>query len=185
MAEYIEFASRFAFLNHRHSPPIDVYIKNKEKYPYSSYFLMDDYVTPFSLGKKDINTIDRNHKRKQQETQSPTKKRIRPIATATATTSASASTSVTATGDPNNLQRLIQLQDTLDYLQDEWATIDIILQSLKTVFTIHPSRMETEDYLDNIDRELSIAYDDLMAQIRSLERNLRKVDLKIKAYGFA
>ncbi|KAI8093302.1 uncharacterized protein BX664DRAFT_313369 [Halteromyces radiatus] len=81
-----------------------------------------------------------------------------------------------------NKKDIGQFQDTLDYLQDEWATIDIVLQSLKSAFTIHPSKMSTEEYLDEVDRELSIAYDDLMAQVRSLDRNLKRLDVKIKSY---
>jgi enoyl-[acyl-carrier-protein] reductase (NADH) len=76
---------------------------------------------------------------------------------------------------------ITQLQNTLDYLQDEWATIDIVLHSLKSAFTIHPAKMTTEEYLDEIDREMSIAFDDLMAQVRSLDRNLKRLDTKIKS----
>lgn len=76
---------------------------------------------------------------------------------------------------------ITQLQNTLDYLQDEWATIDIVLNSLKSAFTIYPAKMTTEEYLDEIDREMSIAFDDLMAQVRSLDRNLKRLDSKIKS----
>ncbi|KAI8335867.1 hypothetical protein BC941DRAFT_471834 [Chlamydoabsidia padenii] len=73
------------------------------------------------------------------------------------------------------------LQNTLDYLQDEWATIDIVLTSLRNAFTVYPEKLSSEEYLDEIDREQSIAYDDLMAQVRSLDRSLKRLDIKIKS----
>ncbi|CAO3621645.1 unnamed protein product [Cunninghamella blakesleeana] len=76
---------------------------------------------------------------------------------------------------------IIKLENNLHYLQDEWATIDIVLNSLRSVFTVYPTRLATEEYLDDIDKELSIAYDDLMAQVRSLDRNLKRLDVKIKS----
>ncbi|KAI8063796.1 hypothetical protein BC940DRAFT_321478 [Gongronella butleri] len=74
-----------------------------------------------------------------------------------------------------------QMQDTLDFLQDEWASIDIVLRSVKSAFTVYPDRLNDDQYLDDVDRELSVAYDDLRAQVRSLDRNLKHLDGKIKA----
>ncbi|KAI8338449.1 hypothetical protein BC941DRAFT_469558 [Chlamydoabsidia padenii] len=74
-----------------------------------------------------------------------------------------------------------QLEDSLDHLHNEWTAIDIVLNSLKTAFPAHPSIVATEDYLDKVDREMSFAYDDLMAQVRSLDRSLRRLDNKIKS----
>jgi hypothetical protein len=81
----------------------------------------------------------------------------------------------------NQINSLCQLQDKLDHLQDEWAAIDIVLYSLRTAFPAQPSKLTSKEHLDNVDRELSIAYDDLMTQVRSLNRNLNRLDSKIRA----
>ncbi|ORX58887.1 hypothetical protein DM01DRAFT_309618 [Hesseltinella vesiculosa] len=75
-----------------------------------------------------------------------------------------------------------EMQDTLDFLQDEWATIDIVLRSVKSAFTVYPERLGDDQYLDEVDRELSVAYDDLRAQIRSLDRNLKHLDVKMRTH---
>lgn len=81
----------------------------------------------------------------------------------------------------HRINSLRQLQDKLDYLRDEWAAIDIVLNSLRTAFPAQPLKLTSKEHLDNVDRELSIAYDDLMAQVRGLNRNLNRLDNKIRA----
>lgn len=71
------------------------------------------------------------------------------------------------------------IEDDLHHLQDEWATIDIVLNSLRTAFPVEPAETASEERLDERDRELSIAYDDLMAQVRHLDRSLRRLDAEL------
>ncbi|KAG0175627.1 hypothetical protein DFQ28_006610 [Apophysomyces sp. BC1034] len=72
-----------------------------------------------------------------------------------------------------------RLQDNLDFLQDEWTHIDIVLNSVRNAFPVHPLSSSSEEHLDEVDRELSIAYDDLMAQVRHLDRSLRRLDTEL------
>ncbi|SAM01427.1 hypothetical protein [Absidia glauca] len=81
----------------------------------------------------------------------------------------------------NQTASVRQLQDKLDYLQDEWAAIDIVLNSLRTAFPAQPCKLPSKEYQENVDWELSIAYDDLVTQVRSLNRNLNRLDNKIRA----
>ena len=74
------------------------------------------------------------------------------------------------------------IEDDLHHLRDEWATIDIVFHSVRNAFTIHPLETATEEHLDEVDRELSIAYDDLKAQVRHLERSLRRLDSEISTF---
>ncbi|KAG2218130.1 hypothetical protein INT45_000428 [Circinella minor] len=74
------------------------------------------------------------------------------------------------------------IEDDLHHLQDEWATIDIVFHSLRNAFTTHPVETATEEHLDEVDRELSIAYDDIKAQVRHLERSLRRLDNEISTF---
>ncbi|ORZ13174.1 hypothetical protein BCR42DRAFT_419332 [Absidia repens] len=178
--------------HHPHPYPIDIYFEKKVEFPLLPCILMDE--NP-SVSVNSINTspstptAKTTNKRKQHDmpsasssssSSSPKKKRLESTYT-TASNTATNSTPRPTNTSISQGKNIIQLQDTLDYLHDEWATIDIVLQSLKTAFTIHPSKMTTEEYLDEIDRELSIAYDDLMAQVRSLDRNLKRLDTKIKS----
>ncbi|KAI8138559.1 hypothetical protein BJV82DRAFT_673503 [Fennellomyces sp. T-0311] len=74
------------------------------------------------------------------------------------------------------------MEEDLHHLRDEWATIDIVLHSLRNAFTVHPLESATEEHLDDVDRELSIAYDDLKAQVRHLERSLHRLDAEINIF---
>ncbi|CAO3583613.1 unnamed protein product [Absidia cylindrospora] len=192
MADFMELYSNAAttlfdqaviYQHHHHHPyPIDIYFEKKVEFPLLPCILMDENpsVSVNSISTSpNTPTAKTTNKRKQHDmpsaSSSPKKKRLESTYTTTNNTPRSTTTSI------SQGKNIIQLQDTLDYLHDEWATIDIVLQSLKTAFTIHPSKMTTEEYLDDIDRELSIAYDDLMAQVRSLDRNLKRLDTKIKS----
>lgn len=72
------------------------------------------------------------------------------------------------------------IQDSLHHLQDEWATIDIVLRSLRDAYPFDP-RSASEENEDERDREKSIAYDDLMAQVRHLDRSLKRLDAQMNA----
>ncbi|KAF7723226.1 hypothetical protein EC973_002164 [Apophysomyces ossiformis] len=72
-----------------------------------------------------------------------------------------------------------RLQDNLDFLLDEWTHIDIVLNSVRNAFPVQPLESSSEEHLDEVDRELSIAYDDLMAQVRHLDRSLRRLDTEM------
>ncbi|KAI9317266.1 hypothetical protein BX666DRAFT_1877849 [Dichotomocladium elegans] len=68
-----------------------------------------------------------------------------------------------------HIRSVYSMQDTLDSLYDEWVTIDIVFRSLQGAFPARlPPAEREEEYLDEIDRELSITYDDLMAQARTV-----------------
>lgn len=68
-------------------------------------------------------------------------------------------------------------QNEIDHLFYEWNTINIVLESIRNAFTIKENA--TEEHLDEVDKELSIAYDDLMSQVRHLERRLKKMSNEI------
>ncbi|KAI7873899.1 hypothetical protein K492DRAFT_200373 [Lichtheimia hyalospora FSU 10163] len=81
----------------------------------------------------------------------------------------------TSTNEPNNA-RLASLQDALDTLYDEWMSVEIVFQSIQTAFPVAPlAPLSYEERLDDVDRELSIAYDDLMVQVRRIHRNLNRL----------
>jgi exonuclease VII small subunit len=70
---------------------------------------------------------------------------------------------------------LEQLQDHLDDLQTDRASMEIVFTSLKNAFLIDPFA-EVEE----VDKEICRAYDDLMAQVRQLDRSLKRLDKSIK-----
>ncbi|RCI05361.1 hypothetical protein CU098_012898 [Rhizopus stolonifer] len=70
-----------------------------------------------------------------------------------------------------------KLENNLRYLLDDWKTLDIVFQSVLNAFDA--TKDTTEQHLDDVDRELSIAYDELMAQVRQLDRRLKKMALEI------
>lgn len=70
-----------------------------------------------------------------------------------------------------------KFQNDLDHLFYEWNTINIVLESIRNAFTVNQS--SSEEHLDQVDKELSIAYDDLMAQVRHLDRRLNKMTLEV------
>ena len=75
-----------------------------------------------------------------------------------------------------NEKVLNTFQDKLDALYDEWISVDIVYRSLQTAFPVRPLvHLSHEERLEDIDRELSIAYDDLMTQVRRLYRNINRL----------
>lgn len=72
-------------------------------------------------------------------------------------------------------EELEQLQHNLDNLQADRASMEIVFTSLKNAFLIYP-QAEWEE----IDKEICRAYDDLMAQVRHMDRSLKRLDRNIK-----
>lgn len=77
----------------------------------------------------------------------------------------------------NKRKMIDHFQNDLDHLFYEWNTIHIVLESIRNAFTVKET--VTEEHLDEVDRELSIAYDDLMAQVRHLERQLKRMTIEV------
>ncbi|CAO3662558.1 unnamed protein product [Umbelopsis ramanniana] len=77
------------------------------------------------------------------------------------------------------LEAVSALENDLGYLQDSWASIHIVLDSLQNAFLVTPFQGANEQQLDELDRELGTAYDDLMVQVRQLDRSLKQLDRKI------
>lgn len=73
-------------------------------------------------------------------------------------------------------EALEEIQQHLDDLQTDRASMEIVYTSLKNAFLIYPSAE-----WDEIDKEICRAYDDLMAQVRQLDRSLKKLDKCIKS----
>ncbi|KAG2210487.1 hypothetical protein INT47_002429 [Mucor saturninus] len=72
-------------------------------------------------------------------------------------------------------EELEQLQNNLDDLQADRASMEIVFTSLKNAFLIYP-QAEWEE----IDKEICRAYDDLMAQVRQMDRSLKRLDRNMK-----
>lgn len=85
--------------------------------------------------------------------------------------------SLTTAANEDAISTIDHFQDDLDYLFYEWNTINVVLESIRNAFTVKHD--VTEEHLDEVDRELSIAYDDLMSQVRHLERRLKRMTNEI------
>ena len=88
------------------------------------------------------------------------------------------------------IRTLGSMQETLDTLRDDWVSVDIVFRSLQSAseFMVKPSTcadLTEDEYLDDVDRELSIAYDDLMAQVRRLYRQLNRLSREMSQYRAA
>ncbi|OBZ88712.1 hypothetical protein A0J61_03250 [Choanephora cucurbitarum] len=73
------------------------------------------------------------------------------------------------------LEELEKLQELLNDLQTDRASVEIVFDSLKNAYSIHP-----EVGSDEADKEICRAYDDLMAQVRHLDRSLKRLDKTMK-----
>lgn len=73
-------------------------------------------------------------------------------------------------------KELEKLQTYLDDLQADRASMEIVYQSLRNAYAINP-HVQSEE----VDLEIRTAYDDLMAQVRQLDRSLQRLDKIIKA----
>ncbi|KAI9275932.1 hypothetical protein BDA99DRAFT_496858 [Phascolomyces articulosus] len=91
------------------------------------------------------------------------------------------SSSTTSSADATILNTM---QDKLDTLYDEWISVDIVYRSLQTAFPVRPLvHLSHEERLEDIDRELSIAYDDLMTQVRRLYRQINRLSREMAQYN--
>lgn len=88
----------------------------------------------------------------------------------------SSSSSTTPNSVQSQYEALEEIQQHLDDLQTDRASMEIVYTSLKNAFLIYPSAE-----WDEIDKEICRAYDDLMAQVRQLDRSLKKLDKSIKS----
>ncbi|KAI8973650.1 hypothetical protein BDF20DRAFT_883420 [Mycotypha africana] len=71
-------------------------------------------------------------------------------------------------------------QDDLDYLMSEWNTIRIIYESMRNAYETALMVADTQTDWIEVDKELTVSYDDLMAQVRHLDRRLQKLTMEIK-----
>ena len=74
-------------------------------------------------------------------------------------------------------EQLEQLETDLAYLKSDCASLDAYVKSLQTFFYAHP--MTTEDQLEQVHSELTLAHDDLCVQVRQLIRNVSKLEKAI------
>ncbi|KAI9305080.1 hypothetical protein BJ944DRAFT_239972 [Cunninghamella echinulata] len=80
----------------------------------------------------------------------------------------------------NNLMKMIHhYESELNCLLTECASIDVVLKSLQSFFFVQP--MTTEEQLDKVNEELTIAHDELLSQVRQLYRNVIKLDKSIQS----
>lgn len=92
------------------------------------------------------------------------------------TSTASANNNTTHNTILKQYAELQELQDHLDDLQTDRASMEIVYKSLKNAFMIYPTAE-----LEEVDKEICRAYDDLMAQVRQLDRSLKRLDKSIKS----
>ncbi|KAI8880217.1 hypothetical protein K501DRAFT_132370, partial [Backusella circina FSU 941] len=76
------------------------------------------------------------------------------------------------------LTKINSFEQSLDDLFYEWTSINVVLQSIRNAFA--SKRDASKEHLEEINRELSIAYDDLNTQVRHLERRIKRMTTDIK-----
>ncbi|KAI8377464.1 uncharacterized protein BYT42DRAFT_614148 [Radiomyces spectabilis] len=80
-----------------------------------------------------------------------------------------------------NPQAIEILENDLAHLRGEWTAIHIVLHSLVNAYTIWPLEAASRQVLEDMDRELAIACDELKTQIRHLHKCLERLDGKVRA----
>ncbi|KAF7727028.1 hypothetical protein EC973_008075 [Apophysomyces ossiformis] len=88
-------------------------------------------------------------------------------------------------GQPKRRRSLEGLETELAFLRDESATIGIMLHSLRNAFQANApmmckSKKVVTSHKEDVDREMRTAYDDLMLQVKQLEKKVEKLESKIK-----
>lgn len=73
-------------------------------------------------------------------------------------------------------EQLQALETMLHDLRIDRESIEIIFKSIKNAFSIYP-----KPKLQDIDEEVCREYDELMAQVRHLDRCLKKLDKSMKS----
>ena len=86
------------------------------------------------------------------------------------------------TSIPEDMATVTGIEEDLQHLQDEWASIEIVFNSIRNAFPVQSLKNAPEELLDEVDRELSIAYDDLKAQVRHLTRNLQRLETNLAPF---
>ncbi|KAJ8657106.1 hypothetical protein O0I10_007186 [Lichtheimia ornata] len=86
------------------------------------------------------------------------------------------------TSIPEDMATVTGIEEDLQHLQDEWASIEIVFNSIRNAFPVQSLKNAPEELLDEVDRELSIAYDDLKAQVRHLTRNLQRLETDLAPF---
>ncbi|ORY98881.1 hypothetical protein BCR43DRAFT_210168 [Syncephalastrum racemosum] len=119
----------------------------------------------------------RDEKPRKRKRQSDGKEYGSPAESSSPASKRSADTSARSTPTPSSrVEAAIKsLETELGYLHGDYATICIMLDSLRTAFvpTLEPSGGRTDP---DIEREKRVAFDDLLLQIRHLERNIEKLE---------
>ncbi|KAI8089544.1 uncharacterized protein BX664DRAFT_349930 [Halteromyces radiatus] len=64
------------------------------------------------------------------------------------------------------IRTIDRLETKLNYLQTDCTLIDIVVKSLQSFFLVKP--LTTAEQLIQVDKELSIAHDNVLVQIRAL-----------------
>ncbi|KAI9314854.1 hypothetical protein BX666DRAFT_2051094 [Dichotomocladium elegans] len=82
----------------------------------------------------------------------------------------------------SSMAYLNHLEDDLSHLQDEWASVDVVLTSMKNAYSIHPLDNAPEELLSQVDRELCIGYDEVRSQVRQLSRSIERLEAELEPY---
>lgn len=72
------------------------------------------------------------------------------------------------------IQEIEKLQQRLDDLKIDGASVETVYHSLRNAYIVIPNATK-----EDIDMEINRAYDDLMAQVRKLDRSLKKLSLSM------
>lgn len=110
------------------------------------------------------------------------RKRMETRRSSTTTASNKRHTPAQQTSIPEDMATVTGIEEDLQHLQDEWASIEIVFNSIRNAFPVHSLKNAPEELLDEVDRELSIAYDDLKAQVRHLTRNLQRLETDLAPF---
>ncbi|RUP48916.1 hypothetical protein BC936DRAFT_143657 [Jimgerdemannia flammicorona] len=85
------------------------------------------------------------------------------------------------TPEPN--PTVSDLERDLAFTQDQLATILVMLESLRTAYSSRspsPSSMPRTSRLEDVDRELLTAYDDIMTQVNHLEKRIATLESRLE-----
>jgi hypothetical protein len=75
------------------------------------------------------------------------------------------------------------LERDLAFTQDQLATILVMLESLRTAYSSRspsPSSQPRTSRLEDVDRELLTAYDDIMTQVNHLEKRINTLESRLE-----
>lgn len=155
------------------------YKKKTQKYRYSNFTSAS-----LSPNERPISSplLSNNRKRRASTTASwqPTMSTFRPPADSPRSKKIKIDNTIseTVTDSPTTVD---QMENELSFLNDDCATILIMLDSLRNAFSTS-NKMDDKRRPKNqeMEREMRIAYDDLMLQVRQLERKVERLEEKSK-----